>query len=521
MQLRTSIQDQGGLNAVTDGTRSLNIAGGKLVLPAGSTSQITNFIGRGVFLAYGQLLNVNDATTNVDTSANGTTNTTTVDALTIMDNGTNTIVSGSPITGPLQSISFQPLLLPVSSPGAIQQATLLGTYPGVSGGVVLSSADPGVDPATLTNLIYASSNPNVFTVTANGLVTAVGPGTATLKAQSGAFSSSIPVAVAPFSTVSASLIHRYSFTESSGTNTADSIGGTNWAGTLVGGATFSGGQVVLDGSSGYVQLPAGIVSGLDAITIETWVTFIGNPISTWAPLYAFGNSDTNSDANAGLGENYITFQPHTGDSPATAQQTFGQGLPGSAAETDAAQDTVLDGLTNVHIVAIYNPAAGNFSYYTNGVLAATAPIYDTLTVPAAYKSFYTNASVLANTLGADPFNYLGHSLYASDPYLSASIDEFRIYNAPLLPSQIQADYLLGPNQLVGTNTGVTLTAAASGGNVVVTWPTSSAFINLVSSPALGAGALWTPVSSGTLAIVGLNYQETVAATGSAQFFKLE
>jgi hypothetical protein len=509
-----SIQDQGSLNAVTDGSRSLNISGGRLVLPTGSTSQITNFIGRGVLLAYGQLLNLNDAVTNVETGADGTTNITTVDALIIADNGTNTVVSGSPITGALQGIAFQPLLVPVSSPGSFQQTTLLGTYPGVSKGVVLHSADPA-----LTNLDYTSSDPNVFTVTASGLVTATGPGTATLKAQLGAFSSSVSVAVAPFSTIAKSLIHRYSFAETSGTNTADSVGGTNWAGTLIGGATFAGGQVVLDGISGYVQLPAGIVSNLNAVTFETWVTFNGNPINTWAVLYAFGDSDTNSDANAGSGENYITFQPHTGGT--TAQQTFGQGLPGNAAETDAVGSQVLDGLTNVHIVAIYNPAAGSFSYYTNGVLAASAGIYNTLTAPATYKGPLDQQSVLAYTLGTDPLNYLGHSLYAADPYLNASIDEFRIYDAPMQPAQIRADLLLGPNELIGTNTSVRLTAIASSGNLVVTWPTSSALVNLVSSPALGAGAVWTAVSNGTLVIVGGNYQETVTATGSAQFFKLE
>src|SRR5438045_1697582 len=64
------------------------------------------------------------------------------------------------------------------------------------------------------------------------------------------------------------LIHRYSFTS----DASDSVGGAN--GTAAGGATFNGsGSVVLDGVSGHVSLPAGIVSNLTAVTIETWASF--------------------------------------------------------------------------------------------------------------------------------------------------------------------------------------------------------------------------------------------------------
>jgi hypothetical protein len=180
----------------------------------------------------------------------------------------------------------------------------------------------------------------------------------------------------------------------------------------------------------------------------------------------------------------------------------------------------LDGLTNVHIVAIYNPDAGSFSYYTNGVLAASAVLYNTLTVPPAFNGPCDKQTALAYTLGADPLNYLGHSLYAADPYLNASIDEFRIYNAALTPAQINADYILGPNQVIGANTSVSLTATVSAGNLILTWPTNSAFVSLVSSPTLGAGSLWSP-AAGTLTIVGGNYQETITAIGTSQFFKLE
>jgi len=79
---------------------------------------------------------------------------------------------------------------------------------------------------------------------------------------------------------------------------------------------------------------------------------------------------------------------------------------------------------------------------------------------------------------------------------------------------------LGPNQFIGTSTNVSLTAKSSGGNLVITWPTASALVNLVSSPALGAGAVWS--AAGTLpTTVGGNYQVTIPATGTARFYRLQ
>jgi hypothetical protein len=247
---------------------------------------------------------------------------------------------------------------------------------------------------------------------------------------------------------------------------------------------------------------------MDAITIESWANFGGaTNAAPYACLYAFGNSDSGAIPD---GENYIAFQPFTGAVPPTANALFGLGDPGNADEQDATLPLVNGTVTNylgyVHLVVVYNPYGGYVAMYTNGVLAVI------------------NSSVsnpLASTLGADPINYLGLSLYAADPFLNASIDEFRIYNGALSAPQIAADYALGPNQIIGTSTNVSLTVSnAGGGNLLIKWPTTSALVNLSSSPTLGPGATWTTVS-GTLTVSGANYQMTVPASGSAQFFRLQ
>ena len=67
----------------------------------------------------------------------------------------------------------------------------------------------------------------------------------------------------------ASLVSRYSFSEASGTSAADSIGG--FTATLNGGSSFDGaGKVVLNGTGSYVSLPPAQLSGLTAVTIDTW-----------------------------------------------------------------------------------------------------------------------------------------------------------------------------------------------------------------------------------------------------------
>ena len=189
-----------------------------------------------------------------------------------------------------------------------------------------------------------------------------------LTAKVGAFNSTNSVTI----TVAAntfSLVHRYSFSETSGTSTADSVtSDPAYAGALVGGATLGGGKVTLDGSTGYVQLPAGILTGMDEVTIETWASF-GTPINSFANLFCFGYADQSGDINDGWGGDYVNVQLNFAGNKST-QLDFAQGLPGFNGELDAVAGTTLDGMTNAHVVAVYHPYAGTESLYINGVLAA-------------------------------------------------------------------------------------------------------------------------------------------------------
>ena len=74
---------------------------------------------------------------------------------------------------------------------------------------------------------------------------------------------------------------------------------------------------------------------------------------------------------------------------------------------------------------------GTISVYINGALAATL----------------TGITEPLSTIG-NQFAYVGRSLYTSDAYLNWSLQEFRIYNGALSPSDIAASDALGPGQLL-------------------------------------------------------------------------
>lgn len=210
------------------------------------------------------------------------------------------------------------------------------------------------------------------------------------------------------------LAHRYSFIS----NANDEVGTAN--GTVVVGATFNGSALVLNGTNGYVSLPAGIITGMTAVTIETWASF--GAIANNSFLFGFGNTDS-----SGSGEDYIFCTPHGGGTRAAISGAD----PGYTAEQEAAISSTLDNQSNVMVAAVFNPPAHFIGLYINGLLVAS-----------------NNAVSDAMTVVNDQHSYIGHSLYNADPYLHASISEFRIFNGAPTNNQIAVDAAAGPGQII-------------------------------------------------------------------------
>jgi alpha-L-arabinofuranosidase len=369
-------------------------------------------------------------------------------------------------------------------PNNIYQATAYANF--TLAGNVLVTGD--------TNLALISGNNNVFTVNSSGIIQCVGIGTASLTGiydyvngnTSTFYTNSISLTVTfPPPPV---LAHRYSFTS----DASDSVGGSTWNGTLPNGGTFSGGKLSLSSaSSQYVQLPAGLLSNYPAVTIETWVTFPDQlPVNCF--FYGFGNTDS-----GGSGEDYIFCAPQGGRIAITSVD------PGYTGEQNAGGAGDLSFQTNLHFVAVYDPPAGYLALYTNGVLAA---LNNSVTDPMSSVN--------------DVLNYIGRSLYTSDPYPDLTIDEFRIYNGALLTNEIAATQILGPNQPLSSSRpsiGAAMTVSAN--TLTLSWPLAAAGFTLMSTTNLAVGG-WAQVPV-TPQIVNNLWQATVPFSGNAQFFRLQ
>ena len=257
---------------------------------------------------------------------------------------------------------------------------------------------------------FSSLNTSVLTIDTNGVVKAVAAGTGKVVATYGGLSATNTLTAVALPAV---LAHRYSF---NGTDASDSVGGAN--GTLMGDATVSGGQLMLDGSFGtYVDLPGSIINIATntAVTFEAWVS-VGDP-ATWAYLFGFGNTNNGggvgqiacvpcSDAGGfhhwGITENYSG-----GRTPSWAHGWNNQTL---------------------HVTCVVDPPTSTISIYRDGVLEFAE--YD---ASAALSNVPTN------------YGFIGRSFYDADPYLIASIDEFRIYSGALTPQQVALTQKNGPS----------------------------------------------------------------------------
>ena len=291
-----------------------------------------------------------------------------------------------------------------------------------------------------------------------------------------------------FSTVPApSLLHQYSFSETGGTNTADSAGGPAWTGTLPNGGTLSGGQLTLSSNvQQYVSLPPGIVSTLSNFTIVAWVRLVST--ANWARIFDFGDNETvymflaPQNGSTGKLRYAITTTSNSGEQPINCNSTLTIGVWHQVAVTLNATTGIL---------------------YLDGV------------------SVGTNSAMTLNpsSLGSTANNYIGKSQWP-DPYLNGSIDEFRIYGVALSAAEIAATYALGPNQLLSTNR-PTAVLSMSGANLNMSWPVASAGFALQSCTNL-ASPTWVTVTSAAPQIVNGQWSVTLPLPTNAEpvFYRL-
>ncbi|MEV6304428.1 beta-L-arabinofuranosidase domain-containing protein [Actinoplanes sp. NPDC051861] len=204
----------------------------------------------------------------------------------------------------------------------------------------------------------------------------------------------------------------YPFDEASGTTAVDATG-NGWNATLAGGATRtagrSGSAVLLGGGSAYVSLPAGILAGAASFTIATWVRI--DAAATWTRVF---------DLGSGTGANmFLTPRSSAG----TARYAITTGGSGGEQRIDA--PAALPTGTWTHVAVTHTGNVGVL--YVNGA-------------EVARNSALT---VRPSALGATTQNWIGRSQYAGDPYLTAAVDNLRLYSRALSASEVSQLHATG------------------------------------------------------------------------------
>jgi fibronectin type 3 domain-containing protein len=289
--------------------------------------------------------------------------------------------------------------------------------------------------------------------------------------------------VSPEFTLGAGTLVTYlKFDETGGTIANDSSGRGQNA-TLVNGANFAAAGIVESGlnlpatsAAQHATLPSGLVSGLTDFTIATWIKV--NAFATQQRIFDFGTSSTN----------YMYL---------SAQGPAGAGRPRFAIRTPSVAEKVIDSSvaltagTWTHIAVIRS--GSTVSLYINGSLAGSATI---TTSPA--------------DLGFTNLNSLGKSLFLSDPYLNATLDDFRIYAKALSAPELTA--------LVNPAAGAPTRVAVLPGNTqaTVTWlPNGTNGYTYTVKRSTTSGGSYTTVATG---VTGLSYTDSGLTNGATYYY---
>jgi Concanavalin A-like lectin/glucanases superfamily len=405
-------------------------------------------------------------------------------------------------------------------PGALQDVRVMVPPPAGPGalfriGVFADFANvTNVNISTLPDLVLSSDNTNVIVVSPDQRLQTVGFGVADITASYQELSNTLAVAVGMPQDVA--LIHRYSFNEQ--TNdwiVHDSISGAD--GKLIGyqvlyrpgqpEISFSGnGQLNMLGypydNGAYVALPGGLISDLSEVSIETWVTWMGDHGAltfgqgAWQRIFDFGNQDAGVE-----GKTYLFLTPATDNVSFTTKSLLHTAITTNFNLSEMPRLNWTNALptnASTFVAVTYSPVRGVMKLYLDGISVATG----TAVIP------------LSGIIDAN--DWLGRSQFSADPYFSGNYDEFRIYRGLLSDADVAADYAAGPN-VIGVD--YVLHDFVSSNTIAITWGPSATNWFLESSPALGPDAVWTSVP-GTPTFQNGRYRMTIPITGDASYFRL-
>lgn len=206
-------------------------------------------------------------------------------------------------------------------------------------------------------------------------------------------------------------VHRYRF-DGQGASVHDSIGGAD--GSLVAADLAGDGFLRLPGGGAYVELPGGLLSQHQSATLELWLAWEGHSSNHDERIFHFG-ADTGepNDSDFFLSPSYDDAKPRIQfrDASGAQSQLFGWRYFPERRTT--------------HVVVVLDHSNHSMAFYIDGESLGSSPWNQTLA-----------------ELGDDNV-WLGRSPKNSN--LSATFDEFRIYDQALSSAQVEQNFSNGPD----------------------------------------------------------------------------
>jgi len=263
----------------------------------------------------------------------------------------------------------------------------------------------------------------------------------------------------------AALTQRWSFNSASGavaggTVLSDSVAGM--AATIRGvGASFNGSALVLPGNttgnvtpstiSAYLDLPNGVLSGRENVSVEIWATPVAS--INFQRLFDFGASSAGDGLGAAgewtgagtVAPNNVTASDEFGltinvGASINAQRLYGRLNYDQAGALNLYVDSALTTTLGqrYHYVVTYAKGVGAYAstgggqqkWYRDGALVATQDL------PYALSTIN------------DVNNWIGRSQFSADPLSRINIDEVRLYDHALTPAEVSANRDAGPDLIV-------------------------------------------------------------------------
>jgi glucose/arabinose dehydrogenase len=356
-------------------------------------------------------------------------------------------------------------------PGIIDEVRIYNTV--LSAAEINALANPPIAPAitsfsgSATN--YFGSSGQTFTVVASGTVplsyqwlhagtNLTGQTTTSLLipnpsvADTGAYrvvvSNSVGTVTSPIANLTlllTSLKHRWSFSD-----LTDSIGGAN--ATLVGSASLSGGSLQLPGGGTFANYASINISNTLAInpsiSVEVWVTL--NALQNWSKVWMFGQDGTGEPTLS-----YINFTPRTGVAGNPPKLDFDPSNDVEFNTTGGANSPALVTGHEYHAVAVYDSGFNLMTLYIDGFPVDTGSMGQ------------HNIEQLGFNTGR-----FGCGYFFSDPDLTGSIDELRVYAGVMTANDVANSFQAGPNTLItlGSTPQIKVSIFLSGSQPILSWP---------------------------------------------------